>query len=68
MKLAFQVMLCLKLGDGTWDLPTYYLLLPIWLWLPVTILDLIHILCTKRHYSYNTTLQHNRGRNNSDWN
>jgi len=69
MKLAFQIMLCLKLesteGDD-FDIPTYYLMLPLWIWLPVTIIDMLVILCTRKYQDYHT-FQSYRGRNHSDY-
>ena len=43
MKLAIQIMICLKLenlGNGALDIPLYYIMIPLWIMLPVTIADL----------------------------
>jgi len=43
MKLAMQIMICLKLDNresGALDIPLYYIMIPLWIVLPVTIADL----------------------------
>jgi len=40
LKLAFEIMVCLRL-EKTVDLPMYYIMLPIWIVLPVTSVDLM---------------------------
>ena len=72
MKLAFQIMLCLKLERNDFDIPTYYLMVPVWIWLPVTILDLLVILCTRKYRDYHNFQSHRGGGRSdpmvSDWN
>lgn len=50
LKLGFQLMICLKLenpGTGL-DMPLYYIMLPLWIVLPVTIVDLSYTLYENR--------------------
>jgi len=43
MKLTMQIMICLKLDNrdgGSLDIPLYYIMIPVWIVLPVTVADL----------------------------
>lgn len=40
LKLAFQIMLCLKLEHKSLNLQIYHILLPIWILLPLLITDI----------------------------
>lgn len=39
MKLTAQIMICIKLEEKA-DIPLYYIMIPLWIVLPVTIVDL----------------------------
>jgi len=61
MKLAFQIMLCLKLDNEAKResssyvedfIPLYYLMIPLWILLPATVIDLLVILCTSEYRNY----------------
>ena len=64
MKLAFQIMLCLELEyqyDDNFHIPLYYLMIPLWILLSVTVADLLVILCTREYRNY-----HNFYRSHTD--
>ena len=75
MKLAFQIMLCLKLdhsakrnSDG-YDsnyIPFYCLMIPLWILLPVAICDLLYILCSREYKKYHN-YQSYAGRNSEQF-
>lgn len=48
LKLAAQIMLCLKLENANnkgFDIPLYYIMIPLWIMLPVTCVDVFITLC-----------------------
>ena len=45
LKLTAQIMLCLKLEyKDQLNLPLYYVMIPVWIILPVTVADVFHTL------------------------
>lgn len=74
MKLAFQIMLCLKLDNEAKResasyvqdfIPLYYLMIPLWILVPATVIDLLVILCTREYRTYHN-YQSYGGRNSSE--
>jgi hypothetical protein len=47
LKLSTQIMLCLKL-ENSYTIPLYYIMIPVWIVLPVTAVDIFVTMLRRR--------------------